>query len=299
MINRLGLLRPSRYIPVLVVGVAVLALVPADVPTDDGTDAGPVVAAAARTSAEPAASAEPAIKIATVSQKPPPEPARQAPTSETSGAASSDGTRPSPDDTAVRSTEKTASEAVTGTSAKVPETVAEPLPEEAEAEPNYRIARVGASALNVRAGPSSSNQKLFVLRPGEPVRVSEVDGNWARIVRGDGDEGWVFGRYLTGLNGDAVATAPTEASDSAASEQPRQESPSAAARESEEAPSADAGTGRYARSASNVPARAAPSPGAAQLFVLPAGERVKIAEVRGPWVRIITDSGVSGWVRFR
>ena len=177
--------------------------------------------------------------------------------------------------------------------------MAEPLPEEAEAEPNYRIARVGASALNVRAGPSSSNQKLFVLRPGEPVRVSEVDGNWARIVRGDGDEGWVFGRYLTGLNGDAVATAPTEASDSAASEQPQQESPSSAARESEEAPSADAGTGRYARSASNVPARAAPSPGAAPVFVLPAGERVKIAEVRGPWVRIITDSGVSGWVRFR
>src|SRR5690606_38267320 len=151
MINRLGLLRPSRYIPVLVVGVAALALVPADAPIGDGTDAGPVVAATARTSAEPAASAEPALKIATVSQEPPPEPARRAPTLETVVAGSSTGARPSPDDAAVRSTADTASDAVTGTSAKVPETAPEPLPEEAEAEPNYRIARVGASALNVRA----------------------------------------------------------------------------------------------------------------------------------------------------
>jgi uncharacterized protein YraI len=50
---------------------------------------------------------------------------------------------------------------------------------------------------------------------------------------------------------------------------------------------------------SDVAARSAPSAGAPPVFVLPAGARVKIAEIRGPWVRVVTNGGVSGWVRFR
>ncbi|HEV7276259.1 MAG TPA: SH3 domain-containing protein [Devosiaceae bacterium] len=299
MINRFGLLRPSRYVPVLVAGVAIVMLVPADSPNDEG-EPGAVIAAAATPVSEPPPPA-PAIKIAEVSQKPPPEPVRQSvaavPEAPALPTEASDLKAPVPDEVALlRTMRAVEAESDTAPAEEVAESAEEPVPEEADEEPTYRVARVGSSALNVRAGPSSSNRKLFVLRPGEPVRIAEMDGNWARIVRGDGDEGWAFGRYLNGLNGDAVAAAPAPAAEAAPVEDADRAQATATR---QEAPPVERGTGRYARAASDVPARAAPSPGAAQLFVLPAGERVKIAEIRGPWVHVITDSGVSGWVRFR
>lgn len=300
MISRFGLLRPSRYVPILLAGVAVVTLVPGDAPSGDA-GAGALVATASTASTEPAAPVVPTIKIAEVSRKPPPEPVRQsvasvpaAPGAEADASAAA----PVPDEVALLRTMR-AVEAVSDspTGEDAGEVAEKPVPEETDAEPAYRVARVGSSALNVRAGPSSSNQKLFVLRPGEPVRIAELDGGWARIVRGDGDEGWAFARYLNGLNGDAVAAGPAESTPSAAA---ATAAPAAAATaKPEQSPPAASGSVRYARIASDVPARAAPSPGAAQLFVLPAGERVKIAEIRGPWVHVITNSGVSGWVRFR
>jgi uncharacterized protein YraI len=126
-----------------------------------------------------------------------------------------------------------------------------------------------------------------------------MDGNWARIIRADGDEGWAYARYLSLRNGTPPAEAVTATSQSPASEAEGTTGRAATVTESPEEPAPADGTGRYARMGSDVAARSAPSPGAPQLFVVPAGERVKIAEIRGPWVRIVTNGGVSGWVRFR
>jgi hypothetical protein len=49
----------------------------------------------------------------------------------------------------------------------------------------------------------------------------------------------------------------------------------------------------------DIPARASPSRNAPTLFVLPAGERVAIAEIRGGWAHVVADNGISGWVRYR
>jgi hypothetical protein len=64
------------------------------------------------------------------------------------------------------------------------------------AEPGRRLFRVGASALNVRSGPSKGSAKVMVLSPGEEVHVAETQRSWVRVVLADGRGGWVFSKYL-------------------------------------------------------------------------------------------------------
>lgn len=154
------------------------------------------------------------------------------------------------------------------------------LPEET-AEPAANLAHVGASALNVRAGPSSSTAKLFVLQPGTQVATAETEGGWIRIIAPDGQEGWVYSRYLTtGAASEAPAVTTT-------AEIPASEEPADEVRQ----------TQRSARVAGRVALRASPSQLSERLFVLEPGERVAIAERRGKWARVVVDGGVSGWVR--
>jgi SH3-like domain-containing protein len=183
----------------------------------------------------------------------------------------------------VRTAEKPApvrpSLTVTTASIAPPAASVVPAAAEPDVEPK-ELAHVGSSALNVRAGPSSSTAKLFVLQPGTQVATAESDGSWVRIVTSDGQEGWVFRRYL---------------STGAAAQEP-------AATEVSRAVARDAVTEvrtqqRTARIAGRVPLRAAPSGRSERLFVLEPGERVVIAEQRGRWARVIVDGGVSGWVR--
>lgn len=302
MINGYRLLHPSRYVPILLAALAVAMLVPADGPPDDGPEAAASAGAALAVATERSVTEEPAVKIAEVSRKPEPQPvaAVAPPVSKAAPPAS-----PAP-----QSGSDTDANQDNQPAAAPPETapaVDEPPPDAAEATPDedasagaYQIARVGGSALNVRAGPSSNNQKLFVLRPGEPVRVAEIEGGWARIVRADGDEGWAFARYLTGLHGDAVmeTTQPSDG-EQVAKKVERSEPKKAADKPPAKPESSSAERSRYARMGSNVAARSAPSAGAPQIFVLPAGSRVRITEIRGPWAQVVTDSGVSGWVRYR
>lgn len=326
MLNRYRLLHPSRYVPLLIAAVAVVVLVPADAPTGDGTDAtsasGTMLAVSPGAPLPKAAPDEPPVRLADVSQElpvkkstaPPPAPAPKLVASLSA---------PQTEDAALQREMRAAEPSTTAAPDPASTTVDEPLPpvpetevEDDVEEPRVRLARVGSSALNVRAGPSSGDQKLFVLRPGEPVRIAEMSGNWARIVRANGDEGWAYGRYLSGLHGDAVtdtevaAATPAAATEPAATAEPpattkrterkeRAEAPANASSGPKKRTPSSADEGRYARLGSDVAARAAPSSGAARLFVLPAGQRVKIAEIRGRWAHVVTEGGVSGWVRFR
>jgi hypothetical protein len=104
---------------------------------------------------------------------------------------------PLPVKTAERPVQPRPSLAVT-TAALAAPVVTPQLPDpEDDTEAATEVAYVGASALNVRAGPSSSTAKLFVLQPGTQVATAESDGSWVRIVTSDGQEGWVFRRYLS------------------------------------------------------------------------------------------------------
>lgn len=46
-------------------------------------------------------------------------------------------------------------------------------------------------AVAVRSAPSNSADRLFTIRPGEPIRIAETRGRWARVELDSGISGWV------------------------------------------------------------------------------------------------------------
>jgi uncharacterized protein YraI len=149
--------------------------------------------------------------------------------------------------------------------------VASLAPTDAAPATDPRYAWVGGSAVNVRAGPSTSTARLFVLNRGAKVTISESVGGWTFVEDPGGESGWVFSRYLL----DSPAAAAAVAGKDQAGEAKK----------------------KYARVGSPVMLRAGPSPFAPKLFVLRPGERIAIAEVRGRWVRVVLESGASAWIQ--
>lgn len=150
--------------------------------------------------------------------------------------------------------------------------------------------RVGDNGVNMRVGPSTKTGVIRTLQPGEALAMGETDRGWVSVRTEDGASGWVYSSYLTGP---ALAEAGLK--------QPVPETVQVrqTAEESESRPSMSTGAEHYARAGSDTYLRAGPSQGTERLFVLPAGERVAIAEVRGGWARVVLRSGESGWVRIR
>lgn len=169
---------------------------------------------------------------------------------------------------------RTALAALPKTDVSVP---AETLEEESVSTP--RSIRVVSSAVNLRAGPSTSTAKLLVLQPGQKLAVTETSGGWSQVETESGDVGWVSSRYLAGLGAPrAVSSAAVEPKKE---QEQRRVKPAAA------------------RVDTAVALRAGPSRSAPRLFVLSPKERVTIAEVRGRWIRVVMESGASGWIETR
>ena len=63
------------------------------------------------------------------------------------------------------------------------------------ADPATLPARIGTSAVNLRAKASKSAAALGVLAPGTPVRLGREDRGWVQ-VSANGLSGWVYDRYL-------------------------------------------------------------------------------------------------------
>jgi SH3-like domain-containing protein len=170
-----------------------------------------------------------------------------------------------------------------------PETAAFPMDEvpDAEAglavEPALAVGEADASvvsAVNMRAGPSTSTQTLMVLKAGEPLRVIETSGGWVNVALADGTTGWVYSRYVSGAGipvEERVASSPRVVD----------------VQKRDETPIRRGGV----RLATDVAVRAGPGRGAQRLFRVDEGERVAVIEQRGDWVRISTGNGPSGWVR--
>jgi SH3-like domain-containing protein len=157
-------------------------------------------------------------------------------------------------------------------------------------DPNLRPDSIGPSAVNLRAGPSTATATVGVLQPGQAVQTGQSDGGWIEVTLPDGTTGWVFSRYLAS----AAAAVPSPSEDSA-------DKPSVKAKAMAKATIKGKGNGdlegRTARIDSALTARAKPNSGAPMLFQTEPGERVRILDVRGDWLRIRTADGSSGWIR--
>ena len=155
------------------------------------------------------------------------------------------------------------------------------------ANPNLRPDSIGASAVNLRAGPSTATATIGVLKPGQAVQTGESDGGWVEVTLPDGTIGWVYSRYLAST-ASTLAAAP-------------QEAPAAASSKSAKATIKGRGSnsdleGRTARIDAALVARSKPSRLSSRVFRTEPGERVRIVDVRGNWLRIVTADGSSGWI---
>lgn len=148
--------------------------------------------------------------------------------------------------------------------------------------------RVGDAAVNMRAGPSTSTAVMRALQPGEALVYGESDGGWVSVTTETGETGWVYSSYLVG------PALPADSGNSTERDDGRRD-----VAETRQPDDRVADERRYARVGNDVYLRAGPSQSTDRLFVLPAGERVQIAEMRGGWARVILPGGASGWVRIR
>ena len=179
--------------------------------------------------------------------------------------------------------------------------------------------RLSSTALNVRAGPSKTTGKLFVLQPGILVRIAETSGNWARIITADGATGWVFASYFR--TAEAQVSADSEDVGMGVS-QPLVESgdvasPAGAAlavenrtlvtENVEERPSLrqsidvkrPATKVRAFRLANDIAMRSSPSKGSTKLSVIKGGSKLSVTEWDGSWARVTLADGTSGWINVR
>jgi SH3-like domain-containing protein len=148
--------------------------------------------------------------------------------------------------------------------------------------------RIGPTAVNMRSGPSTSSDTLSVLTPDQPVQVGETRNGWVQVTLPDGTGGWVYGTYLARA---AVAAPATE--NSAA---PPARTTTAQARAVIRGSAGDL-EDRMAHIASPLTAYSRPLDSARSVFTLQPGDEVRIAEVRGDWLRVETDDGMMAWIR--
>lgn len=152
-------------------------------------------------------------------------------------------------------------------------------------DPSLRADAIGRSAVNLRAGPSSSSATVTVLQPGQSVHVGMSNGGWVEVTLDDGSQGFVYARYLASSAAMAVAEpTPPEATETR---------PAA----TETGPAKIAFEGRTVRIEASIIARSLPAGTARQLFTTEPGERVRVTSVRGDWLQIETADGSSGWIR--
>jgi SH3-like domain-containing protein len=152
------------------------------------------------------------------------------------------------------------------------------------------------SAVNMRSGPSSSAATVGVLQAGEAVQVGANQGGWVLVTLDSGATGWVYSRYLDNLPArsddasTATATPPVQAPQPKVVKHPAPQRVTVAG---------DDGTDLEDRTALIANAVTVYSdPGdSSSAFTLQGGQRVRIAEVRGNWMRVETANGTSAWIR--
>ena len=157
-----------------------------------------------------------------------------------------------------------------------------PQPEIPAIDPSLRPDSIGPSAVNLRAGPSSSSATVAVLQPGQALHAGAAEGGWVQVTLDDGTTGFVYSRYLASVT--ATASAEPTAADTTT------------AKATIKGDTSGALEGRTARIEASIAARAKPDGGSRTVFRTEPGERVRILDVRGGWLHIRTADGSSGWI---
>lgn len=70
-------------------------------------------------------------------------------------------------------------------------------PEQGNEQTITKIATVSATSLNMRSGPGIENKLAGSAKKGEKVTVLEQSGEWSRIKKSNGIEGWVLSKFLS------------------------------------------------------------------------------------------------------
>ena len=126
-------------------------------------------------------------------------------------------------------------------------------------------AKITASALNVRKGPSTSYSKVGLLSNGQVVDILEKNGTWSKIKASNGLTGWVSNSYIT-------SNINNENNNSQVSQ------------------------GKVRVTASSLNIRKGPSTSYSRVGSLSNGQIVNLLEKSGTWSKIKTSGGLIGWV---
>jgi uncharacterized protein YgiM (DUF1202 family) len=163
---------------------------------------------------------------------------------------------------------------------------------------------VNDNLVNVRAGPSTEFEKLWVLKRHDEVRALAVAGDWVEVEISDGKSGWILSQFLTdadlsGLPQHEVPAAP--ATQVASIAEPVAAEPEAAAPDQLVAEAASE-TGTELSGdvrtvlGSGVNVRSGPSSSSGKLFALPPGRKVSVLESQRGWLKVTDDKGRTGWL---
>ena len=175
--------------------------------------------------------------------------------------------------------------------ASLPTPATTPLP---TTPPNARFV---LKAVNMRSGPSTSNGTISVLQAGLAVQTGQSSGGWVQVTLSNGTTGWVYGTYLTDGASPASTAASLSTSNKVADDPAPERIASIAKPRAVIHGDASDLEDRTARIASNLTAFSRPLDSAPSIFTLEPGDRVRIAEVRGDWLKVQTPDGITGWIR--
>jgi SH3-like domain-containing protein len=151
-------------------------------------------------------------------------------------------------------------------------------------DPSLRPDAIGSRAVNLRVGPSTGTATVAVLQPGQALHTGETQNGWTAITLDDGTTGWVYSRYLASV----AATLPAEIAAPAQTDEP-------APRKAVVSGGDGNLEGRTARIESRLAVFSAPD--GETLFRTEPGERVRILDSNGDWLKIRTADGTIGWIQ--
>lgn len=155
-----------------------------------------------------------------------------------------------------------------------------------------RVLEVDDNLVNVRSGPSTKSEKLWVLKRGDEVQALAVAGDWVQVQISDGKVGWMLGEFLDETNFDGL---PRDEQVAVVVDAPV--APAAEPVVVDDTVAAAAPGGDLRRvTGGGVNVRASASSSGEKIFTLGPGEQVTVTETERGWLKIIDDQGRTGWL---
>ncbi len=127
---------------------------------------------------------------------------------------------------------------------------------------------VNVSSLSIRSGPGENYKVMGLLVKGEVLSILGFSGNWARIKTSSGTTAWAYNDYIS----KAATTSKTTKTKNVQANK----------------------SGTITASSLNL--RSGPGTSYSSKGLISKGEKLTVSNVSGPWSRITTSTGRTGWV---